>query len=79
MEDNVVEPGKIVTIIFNSPFSKPLAVAISDNKHRDKLGIVYIAANSPLARAILNHNAGDKIEFRSPEGKLAINIINISS
>lgn len=76
--EQIVKPGKIVTIVFKGPSKRPLHIAVKNGKSHSKTGVVYISSQTPLAQAIINHKAGDNIEFNSPEGKLRIRIIGIS-
>ena len=77
MNQQTVELGKIVTILFNGPYSKPLKITIHDRRFMKKIDTVYISPQTPLAKAIINHKIGENIEFKSPEGKLKVKIINI--
>lgn len=75
-----VEPGKIVTILFKSPSSKPLEVIINTGRlTRHSGNPIYISPQAPLAQAIAKHKAGDNVQFQSPEGKLEVKILNIKN
>lgn len=79
-EKHIVEPGKIITIIFQGPYKRrPLNIAIKNNKTEKCKGAVYISPLAPLARAILNRKTGEIVEFNSSEGKLGVRILGISS
>ena len=76
----LVEPGKIVTILFAGPSSKPLRVIINNGKlTRYTSDPVHISPQAPLAKAIINHKEGEEIEFQAPEGKLEVKIVSVQN
>lgn len=78
--EKIVEPGKVITILFKSPSSKPLMIAIDNGKSPQKVDdIFYISSHAPLAKAILNHKQNDDVEFDTPEGKLTVKIVKVSN
>lgn len=76
-EQQTVELGKIITIRFIGPSSKPLKISINNKGVQEKNGVVNISAEAPLAKAIINHRAGENIEFESPEERLKVKIVKI--
>lgn len=78
-KDHIVEPGKIITIKFSGPSKRPLYISIRKPRTHCIKGTVCISSFTPLAQAIINRRAGEKIEFNSEEGKLGIKIMGVSN
>lgn len=76
--EKTVEPGKVITILFKNPSSRPLKIVIDDEKSPQEVDdIVYISSHAPLAKAILNCKQHDDVQFDAPEGKLTVKIVKV--
>ena len=72
-ETNIIQVGSIVYVSFDSQKEKFQIVGVEEtNPNEGK-----ISYESPLGKALLKKSLGEKVEIKTPEGKLQYTIIKI--
>ncbi|GAB3481090.1 GreA/GreB family elongation factor [Amycolatopsis cihanbeyliensis] len=75
-EEHAIPPGTTVTLRFDDGDEDTLRiVAIAEDVDDDSASVLTL--DSPLGRAIVDHQAGDTITYRTPQGEATAEIVEL--
>ncbi|WP_216215411.1 GreA/GreB family elongation factor [Amycolatopsis aidingensis] len=76
-EEYPIPPGTTVTLRFDDGDEETLRIVAIAEDAADEDSASALTLDSPLGRAIVGHNAGDTITYRTPHGEAAAEIVEL--
>ena len=79
MDDGVVGPGTIVTIVYEGDDDDMAETYLLGHIEERRGDLDVISPGSPLGAALLGHCPGDTVRYEAPNGTLGVKILQVSA